>query len=565
MKSRALLLLILLFQLFGLAAAFSADTPTLTWERGRQQTITLGGQTDNKLWKLTLVDAAGVSMPFTRSTPSSTGFYIYSIELATDQAEGRYLITTMGPDLQATTVATVDVIALTDYNPLQDPRRVGAVAVVAFTVLSLFSGAAKPEEQRSDSNNEGGDDLEAEDHSFPGGVDSKLLTSEEVFRDRLSYHRIALVSIFDHARFFTVAQASNHSRLLTRVLGDSSYFQALFGPISILLPIAGCVMGIYTGITSDLTRFLIPSSVGFIAFAIIVGIFDAMSGLITVSAFALCALIQGRVNTLVDLRTLIGLAFIAFAPILAASALRPLRRLKSQWNPWERISDVVIAALLTGWAVKAMIMALDGLSHQRNPIAESADTFGVIAGIAIAFRYILEEFALRFTGSRLAYLSPPMAHQESMQNFARALFIKAAFFVLFMYGFLGFSWQIFLVTAIVILPYYLAKFSSILPNVPKLFQITPSGLPGIVVLSLIGITLNHWVNSMPLLASDKSKTVVVILALPAFVFSLIRLFGRYPEQGDVIWYRRSDHNLLYKVGGTIVFALAVAVTSGAIS
>ena len=41
-RSKALLLLILLLEVAGLSAALGADTPTLTWERGRQQTITLG-------------------------------------------------------------------------------------------------------------------------------------------------------------------------------------------------------------------------------------------------------------------------------------------------------------------------------------------------------------------------------------------------------------------------------------------------------------------------------------------------------------------------------------------
>jgi hypothetical protein len=59
---------------------------------------------------------------------------------------------------------------------------------------------------------------------------------------------------------------------------------------------------------------------------------------------------------------MLALVFISFTPILAASAMRPLRRLKKQWSLWERVSDVLIAALLSGWAVKAMVISLDGFS-----------------------------------------------------------------------------------------------------------------------------------------------------------------------------------------------------------
>jgi hypothetical protein len=290
-----------------------------------------------------------------------------------------------------------------------------------------------------------------------------------------------------------------------------------------------------------------------------------MSGLIAITAFTLCALIQGRVNSAVDLRTMLALVFISFTPILAASAIRPLRRLKKQWSIWERVSDVLIAALLSGWAVKAMVISLDGFSRQKNLVVTHSNTIAVVASSLIAIRYLLEEFCLRFAGNRLAYLTPALIPQESFNRFMKNLAVKAGIFLLFMYGFFGFSWQIFAVTLILLLPTFLARFSSNFPNFPTLFQLIPTGLPGLLFLSLSAILLNHWVNSLPLLASDKTRTIAVILSLPAFFISLLRLFARSPVDGDVRWYCRQKFSLVYKIGGFIIFLLTMAITSGAIS
>lgn len=568
-KSRALLLLILLLQVAGLSAALGADTPTLTWERGQQQTITLGGDTTSKLWKLTLIDSQGKSVPLIRSSANSAGFYIYTIDLADDFKVGNYSIAAQGPDLVVSVVAHISVIPQTHYNPLQDPRGVGSLAVVAFTVLTLFSGTSRTEKVEDDAH--GSDGLDESNHEprnegSIGGVDTKFDESMgENGPDRISYPSIALVQNLDHKRYFLLRHAAKSSRVLTGIIANGAYLQALLGPLSLLLPIVGFVVGISMGLKSNFSASLVPTSLTLFIAVIALGILDAMTGLIAVTAFYLCALVQGRVNSLLDLRTMLGVIFISFTPIMAASAMRPLRRWKRQWSLRERLSDLLIAALLSGWAVKAMVIALDGYSHQKNAVVVHAQTIGLAAGTLIAIRYLLEDFSLRFAGKRLAFLTPPPIPQDSFGRFMKNLSVKAVIFLLFMYGFFGLSWQIFLVIVVLLLPTYLARFSPKFPNIPALFQLIPTGLPGMLFLSLSAVVLSHWVNSLPLMASDKTKTIAVVLSLPAFMLSLLRLFGRSPSSGDVQWYCREKFSLLYKIGGPVIFLLTIGVTVGAIS
>lgn len=236
--------------------------------------------------------------------------------------------------------------------------------------FNSFSGTNKPEKAEGD--RDGSDGLEKSNkeptnEGSVGGVDTKFEdTAGENGPDRISYLGIAFVQTLDNRRYFLLQQVSKSSRILTGVIANGAYLQALLGPVSLLLPIVGFVIGITMGLRTDFSSSLVSTSLALFLSVIVLGILDSMSGLIAITAFSLCALVQGRVNSLVDLRTMLGLIFISFTPILAASAMRPLRRLKRQWSLRERLSDVLIAALLSGWAVKAMVVALDGFSHQKT-------------------------------------------------------------------------------------------------------------------------------------------------------------------------------------------------------
>lgn len=501
-KSRALLylLLFLSLQVASISTAFGEDTPTMVWERGREQNITLDGDTGSKLWSLSLVDSTGTSLPFNRSNPNSAGSLVYSIDLADGLDEGNYQIMTQSPDLRTSLVANVVVIATTHYNPLEDPRGVGAIAVVAFTILFLFSGTSKTDKEFNYSSRADG-------------------------RDKWSFGRVGVAKSLDYLRLFTTSNASRKSKLMSRIVSDGAYFQSLFGPLAFFLPITAVAIGLNLGVGSDLAQSLVPTSMGLLLAVMVIGILDCLSGVIAMAAFALIALVEGRVNTLVDLRTLLALLFISFSPILVANSLRPIRRATMQSGLRDRAIDLVIATLLTGWMVRAMIIALDSFSLQKNPIAEQAKLFGLVAGAAITSRYLLEWLALHFVATRLAFLTPAPP-QDERERFLSNLLIKGGLLLLFLSGIGGFTWQIFIASAILLLPTSLARVPLNWPNLPSRFQLGAVALPDLIFLFLTGVAISHWVNSLPLLASEKTKTILLLLSIATFVLSLPRLFAR---------------------------------------
>jgi hypothetical protein len=161
-------------------------------------------------------------------------------------------------------------------------------------------------------------------------------------------------------------------------------------------------------------------------------------------------------------------------------------------------------------------------------------------------------------------MSPAKVASQDFDSFLLTQAVRAALFVFFLIGFFGISWQIFVAVAILVVPSFLKRFDSKLPNVPTLFQLIPGGIPSVVVMSFIGFLFSNWVNTLPLLSAEKTKTIVILTSIPGLVIGLMRLFGRSPKPGDLRWYRRENMKWLYRTGGPVMLALAMLITIGVI-
>ena len=170
--------------------------------------------------------------------------------------------------------------------------------------------------------------------------------------------------------------------------------------------------------------------------------------------------------------------------------------------------------------------------------------------------------AARLTPERISFISPKNLHSQSQNAAYGSIVIRVLLYLLFMVGFFGFAWQILVAVALLVIPEILKLKVATLPNFPKLYQLLPAGVPNVVVMAFIGFFFSGWANSLPLDAVGKTKTLVVILALPGFVIGIAKIFGRKPAAGDTRWYLRDHLSSLYKIGGLVVFALAVLITIG---
>ena len=553
-------LLSFIFLFIGSSAAQAVDVPDLSWERGRQQSVTLGGETKSVLWSISL-EGFGQSIPFARSSVNDAGFIVYSVEVPENLPVGRYQIVVRGPNSPATTTGYVNILNTVAYDPLSDPRGVGVIAVAAFTLLAFFAG------NRSESENSEQKEEEEEDSSALGSVDTNYQGIKIKHRghgDDSVFVRSSFARTLDGWRHVAVLTMARRSPLTMRVSADGSYLQAILGPLAIALPATGIALGAWLGIISDVSNSLIPTSLALVLIIVIVGILDAFSGLLAFVSYLMVILARGGIDNVADIRTLLGFSLLLFTPSLAAGATRPLRRARDDWDGWERITDVLVSTLLTTWAIKSMVLALDGFARQKTELATHSTLIAAVGGSFIFIRYLLEEFVSRYAPARMEYMTPAKVASQDFDSFLITQAVRAGLFIFFMIGFFGLTWQIFAAVAILVVPSILKRFDSNLPNVPLLFQLIPGGVPSIVVMSFVGFMFSNWVNTLPLLAEDKTKTIVIITSIPGLVIGLLKLFGRSAKPGDSRWYRRDNMKWLYRTGGPVMLAVALLITIGVI-
>jgi hypothetical protein len=215
------------------------------------------------------------------------------------------------------------------------------------------------------------------------------------------------------------------------------------------------------------------------------------------------------------------LTVVFFLPILISGTTRPLRRQSKFKQPWERATDYLVAPVLSFWAIKSLITAIDGFAQQETDISKSATTLALISSALILLRLLLEDFAQKVAPARIEYLSAPNAKNMDSYYQVVSIGVKVLIYLFFMYGFLQYSWQGFVAVAFLILPQLIKIYADKLPNFPTLFQIIPGGVPGVVFTAVLGLLVSNWINSLPLIAEDKSRTIFVLVAIPGFILSIL--------------------------------------------
>ncbi len=544
------------FTVFAISPATATYTPILTWERGLDQSVVLGGKTDSSLWTITLKGKGGETYTFDRSGKNSAGYFVYTIFLPTDFKLGRYEIYSSAIDHPESLVSYVDVVKLQQFLPARDTRRFGTIATVGFTLLSVLSASGLVIARR--------EELDKDEHN-PTAIDFKENTEENSRRgkfDEIGWGKLGFVRKLDIARFTRTRNLFHVSPLAARIVSDSSWFQALFGPLVLAWPIAGVFVGLAIANNTNMSTTLVPTSLVLVVTGMLLGIFDALAGTLVALTYFVYAIVSGNLVNIIDLRTLLGVSLLFIAPHLLAGTIRPIRRSADEWKLIDRTADVLVASVLAGFATKGIILALDGLSLQQNHLSKSAISISILVSIAVALRYLTEDVTLRLAPARLNYLVPSKKEEQETSFFILGLIVKIAIFLLFMYGFFGWCWQIGVALLSLIVPAVMKYNVNKFPNSPKLFQALPSGLPQMVLMFFIGIFVTDWAEQLPLVGEDRSKTILVFVAVPGLILSVIKFFGRSPLPGDNKWYSRENMKALHYVGGAFLVGVAFAQQIG---
>ena len=110
MRKIKLVALALIALIFAPTAAQAFDIPLLTWERGREQQVVLGGGAYTQSWIVTLEGNGAKNLQFSSSEKNDAGYVVYSLNIPADHPLGPYSVVTVGKGSPRTVVAGINLI-----------------------------------------------------------------------------------------------------------------------------------------------------------------------------------------------------------------------------------------------------------------------------------------------------------------------------------------------------------------------------------------------------------------------------------------------------------------------
>ena len=447
------------------------------------------------------------------------------------------------------------------FNPLDDPAGVASTAVTALA-LAAAAGAAGAKSGGGSSNSQSQSE-ESDEGGSLSTIDVNLVghESEELgVGDRFKIFALPFLNFFDKPSHDAGVKTSKYSPLISKLIVDGAYLRAMFGSVALLATFFTIGLGTISAVSLD--GIVLPPPALVLGVIAVIGVFDALSGFLGMSAFAITALALADERTAGDIRMLMGLILLGFGPVLLADGARNFRgeTKYSGEHIWDRIADVAIGTFLAGWSALAMVSVLPALAGLTLPIGDSAKTIGLAVAIAVAVRIAAEAVAARFFPARLNNLHPTNLDDSPLVQKMIALALRASLFLFVAAAFIGYEWYLLVGTLLFIVPSYLGLFADRVPNNPTLYQIIPAGIPGLIFSLTVGALTVGAVTSVlgedPLLA----KLSFVLVPIPLFMVAILSLIGREPRENDVRWYERENFKLLYRVGGAVAFVTVLKMT-----
>lgn len=437
------------------------------------------------------------------------------------------------------------------YDPLTDPKKTTNTAVVAFAALTVVMGAgtiaSKIAEKSPESNQPG----------FLATLSrgSVLAATTQLGRgDNSSLWGRPINQKMDSAVTNIGKRISGFTPLGTRILSDGNYQRSLIGPFSLLIYPLALILGIFA--SESLQQEALPPALIYIILMMAVGVMDALAGVLVSAAFIFSVLIGGNLNSMDSLLTVAGVSLLAFSPALLAGAFRPFRRPVWDFTSlWERITDYLIASILTGWVIQQIVLGLPGLSGLQLPITKDAHIIAFVAVVLVLTRFAFEDAAMKLFPKRLNTLEPQYRERTLLQQFL-AMILKISIFSVIAERYIGFSPELFIGITLFTLPLLMGIFEDKFPKSTAIQKWMPTGLIEMLVMTLGGYFLAIAVEDRYPNARTLVLVSFIVLSVPGFILKILGLFGK---EGAEDWKGSKYGTYAYRILGVVALGILLYI------
>jgi len=363
-----------------------------------------------------------------------------------------------------------------------------------------------------------------------------------------------LVTSYDAFSLSAPARLNTWSPMVARLFGDAAYLRAILGTWSLLIHVAGVVLGVAAAFSAGLVA--VPPTLGLVLTIVVISCLDAGAGFGAAIAYGVTITIGGGLNSPEALRSVLAISLVFFAATLAGTAARPLRRppSSSPAERFDRITDIVLATLIGAWALSAIVKSTSAIAGAEFPIVNSTNEIVAMFAAGMVARYLLESMAAHYYPQRLAAVAPPKMGFPSPRQQIISAALRTALYLFFAYVYIGLNWYLAFGAVLFFVPSVIAAYQMKLPNLPNVVRWLPKGLIKTVAMLIIGgafAALVKWLVPDP---AQFVQVAFVALGLPGLALGIIGFFAREGETFEMTW--------LYRFLGIPLLGFGAALATG---
>lgn len=489
--SAALVLAITL--LLGAPSATAADIPVLTWEKGKEHNIVLGGNGIVKDWKIQLNSEKNSPLPLKKSREDARGFVVFSVNIPETFPSGIYTVTTSSPEEGSKVVAGVRIVEMSDYNLIQIPTKLFFLLITLIILNSTLSILRMKKYERIEY-------LRAKLAPAPRGFIGVLYR----FRDS---------SIEEIHRSIFKFQLIREGELLHK-----------FSPAAwALLPWAALGLGALVSANDQLIQGVQVTPVLFYAGIAVVGLLDPFSGFMAGVGFAVVHCVTGNVSSVSGVMSLVAVSVGWFAPGLISSLYSDALNKDSYSLFLKRFLPDALASALGGLIFFSAQLLTNSFTDRQGPISSSGYLLPAIFSCFVFARIKGEKWLnkdLHQTGEnyQIRVLVLPRVISP------RTILVAGIYFAAAVYAWTE-SWLFALeIAAILTIPLGLLLIRFENPVVPFLKKFQRHIFVEVTILVTIAYLVFSYVQSLPLEVTQKGRMFIgysaVLLLIHGFYSSI---------------------------------------------
>ena len=477
---------LILFTTISMAPAHAEDIPVLTWEKGKEHNIVLGGNSQVKNWKIQLTSTTGETLDFKQSKLDPKGYVVFSVQIPDSFESGVYTVVTTGVDVPKKIVAGVKIVALSDFNLIQIPTKLILILLTLIFLVSTLSIMRMQKYERI-----------------------------EYLRAKPAEKLPGIFNLFAKFRIASIAEL--HKSLFKFQLVREGELLHKISPITwATLPIASAVLGGYIGLNAQLILGVSLIPFALYALAAIIGVIDPFSGFTAALGFAFAQSISGNVTSVRSVMSLVAVGIGWVAPGILSSLYQDILNKDNYFHFAKKIVPDVVASVLGGLIFLVAQLLTNSFVDQVAPIAVSTYLIPMILSVVIfarinLYRYLVKDLHQTGENYQIRILVLPRVLSPRTITFA-GLYLAGTVYV----------WTESLQFAVI---------SSLLLSTPLALLMVRFDAPVIkafkdaeryiliemVVIATISFTTFFYIQSLPLEVTAKGELLILSTAIILFI------------------------------------------------